>query len=60
MKSSKSQLSKDIRFSNQTQGMTKIWSKQKKLQRGRDFFLSLTVYIQLGTKKVPPLFEIFF
>ena len=32
-KSSKSQLS--------TQGMTKIWSKQKKLQRGGDFFLSL-------------------
>ena len=43
-KSSKSQLSKDIRFSTQTQGMTKIWSKQKKLYREWDFFLSLTVY----------------
>ena len=45
MKSPKCQLSNDIRFSTQTQGMTKIWSKEKKSQRGGDFFLSLTVYL---------------
>ena len=37
-KNPKCQLSNDIRFPTQTQGMTKICSKQKKSQREGDFF----------------------
>ena len=53
-KNSKSQLSNDIRFSTQTQGMTKIWSKQKKLHRGGIFFVPNCIYTPNQKKMLPP------
>ena len=43
-KSSKSQLSNDIKFSTQIQGMTKIWSKLKKSQKRGNFFVPNCIY----------------
>ena len=53
LKSSKSQLSIDIRFSTQTQEMTEIWSNEKKVYRGGNIFFCWVYFFKNFIKKYP-------